>query len=139
LGWVPSDLFTQLLALAPSRLGRESSQFAREIANATVRASFRSFFPASPETLHPDRTVSAIRGIWSRYHTWGNVSAIPVSANEAVVRVADTLKVRAMCDWTCELLESLVVLSGGRMPKTTHTACELDAAEACSFRITWEE
>jgi serine/threonine-protein kinase len=139
LGWVPSELLVQLLALAPNHLGRESAQFAREIAQATVRPSFRSFFPASPETLHPDRTISAIRGIWSRYHTWGNVSAIPVSASEATVRIVDTLRVRAMCEWTGELLETLVALSGGSAPKAIHQSCELDGADACSFRVTWEE
>jgi diguanylate cyclase (GGDEF)-like protein len=139
LGWFPSELLVQLLALAPKHLAREPAQFAREIAHATVRTSFRSFFPASPQTLHPDRTISAIRGIWSRYHTWGNVSAIPVSTNEAVVRITDTLRVRAMCEWTCELLETLVVVSGGTTPKTVHDTCELDGAEACAFRVTWLE
>jgi hypothetical protein len=104
-----------------------------------VRTSFRSFFPASPETLHPDRTLSAIRGIWSRYHSWGNVSSIPVSNHEIVVRVQHTLKVRAMCAWTDELLTNLVMLSGGRNTRASHEQCEIEGADACAFRVTWQE
>jgi hypothetical protein len=78
------------------------------------------------------RIAEIVRSGWS-------VSAIPVSASEAIVRIADTLRVRAMCQWTCELLETLVVLSGGSGPKTVHESCELDGADACSFRVTWDE
>jgi hypothetical protein len=44
--------------------GRDGSRLARDIARATVRASFRRFFPASAATLVPERTLSAIRNVW---------------------------------------------------------------------------
>jgi hypothetical protein len=139
LAWESSDLLVQLLEVAPQHVSREGTKLARALARATVRSSFRSFFPASPATLHPDRTLSAIRGIWSRYHTWGTVSAVPVSSSETVVRIGDSLKVRQMCEWTSELLETLVVLSGGRNVASSHETCECDGADACTFRVTWQE
>ena len=139
LAWERSDLFVQLLSIAPRHLSRDPMQLAREIARATVRASFHNFFPASPETLDPDRTLSAIRGIWSRYHTWGSIAAIAVKPGETIVRISDTLHVRALCEWTSELLENLVQLSGGHQPHAVHETCEIDGADACAFRVTWHE
>jgi serine/threonine-protein kinase len=139
LAWERSDLFVQLLSIAPKHLARDPMKLAREIARAAVRASFHNFFPASPETLDPDRTLSAIRGIWSRYHTWGSVAAITVKPGETVVRLSDSLHVAALCEWTCELLENLVQLSGGREPRAVHESCEIDGADACSYRVTWHE
>ena len=139
LGWESSELLVRLLASAPQHLERDATDFAREIARSAVRASFRGFFPASPATMHPDRTLSAIRGIWSRYHTWGQVAPTAVHRTETVVRISDTLKVRELCAWTSELLDSLVVLSGGRDSAVSHDACEIDGAPACTFRVTWQE
>jgi serine/threonine-protein kinase len=139
LAWAPADLLVQLLELAPEQSSRDPAQFARESARSAVRGTFRSFFPASPETLHPDRTLSAIRGIWSRYHTWGNVSALPVTHGETIVRIAETLRARSLCAWTSELLENLVMLSGGHKTTVQHEACELDGADACMFRVSWQD
>ena len=137
--WEPTALLVQLLELAPAHVGRDTNQFARDIARATVRASFRSFFPTSTATLHPNRTLAAIRGIWLRYHTWATVSQAPVRAGETVVRFSETVKVPALCEWTCELLDTLVGLSGGRDARTVHEACEVTGADACVFRVTWSE
>jgi diguanylate cyclase (GGDEF)-like protein len=139
LAWEPSELLLELLELAPKQVNREAGALARDIAREAVRTSFRSFFPASPATLHPDRTLSAIRGIWSRYHTWGNVQAFPVKSDEMRVQLTGTLRARAMCDMTSELLKTLVVLSNGNDVGVVHESCEIDGADACAFRVTWRE
>ncbi|HEX4420005.1 MAG TPA: diguanylate cyclase [Kofleriaceae bacterium] len=138
LAWLPTELFERLLTVAPAHVDRDSSRLARDIARATVRASFRRFFPASAATLVPERTLSAIRNVWSRYQSWGNVSSMPIHASETVVRITGTPKNPDLCVWTAGLLEQLVVLSGGRgAVAIDHEACEARGDEACIFRAMW--
>jgi diguanylate cyclase (GGDEF)-like protein len=137
LAWMPTELFSRLLAVAPAHLGRDGSKLARDIARATVRASFRRFFPASSATLVPERTLSAIRTVWGQYQTWGTVSCMPVNASETVVRIADALHDPDLCVWTEGMLDQLVVLSGGRNPIVDHEACITRGDQACLYRVTW--
>jgi diguanylate cyclase (GGDEF)-like protein len=138
LAWIATDLFSQFLEVAPPHIGREGARLARDIARATVRASFRRFFPASSATLVPERTLSAIRTVWGQYQSWGIVSSMPVNASETVVRIADALPNADLCAWTEGLLEQLVVLSGGRGPIVDHEACITRGDPACLYRVTWE-
>ena len=137
LAWLPTDLFTQLLTVAPPHVNRDAGRLARDIARATVRASFRRFFPASAATLVPERTLSAIRNVWSRYQSWGTVSSMPIHASETVVRIAGTPRHPELCVWTQGLLEQLVILSGGRGIAVDHEACEARDDDACLFRVMW--
>jgi serine/threonine-protein kinase len=139
LAWMPTELLVELLAIAPQHLSRDPAELAREIARAAVRTSFRSFFPASAATLHPDRTLSAIRSIWSRYHSWGNVSAIRIRNGETIVRLTETLRQRELCEWTREMLDTVVTLSGGSDVATRHDACEADGGDACVFHVSWKD
>jgi diguanylate cyclase (GGDEF)-like protein len=138
LGWLPTELFIKLLEVAPEHVGRDRARLARDIAKATVRASFRRFFPASTATLVPERTLSAIRNVWSRYQSWGTVTSMPVQPYETVVRIVDTPREPELCVWTAGMLEQLVTLSGGRGPAVDHEACEARGDDACLFRIVWE-
>ena len=138
LAWLPTDLMSRLLAVAPQHLARDRGSFARDVARAAVRMSFRRFFPASSATLVPERTLSAIRNIWGRYHSWGNIAAMPVRAGEVVVRLTGTPGDDAICAWTAGLLEQLVVLSGGKGPTVAHDECEAAGAAACLFRVCWQ-
>ncbi|MDX2088175.1 MAG: diguanylate cyclase [Kofleriaceae bacterium] len=138
LGWLPTAHLIRLFTFAPEHLGRDSASLARDIARATVRASFRRFFPASAATLVPERTLSAIRNIWGRYQTWGNISAMPVDANQVVVRLADPLADLALCAFTSGLLEQLVVLSGGKGANVDHEECVVTGGDACMFRVGWQ-
>ncbi|MBA3540453.1 MAG: protein kinase [Deltaproteobacteria bacterium] len=138
LEWLPTELFTRLLAVAPPHVDRDSAQLARDIARATMRASFRRFFPASAVTLVPERTLAAIRSVWSRYHTWGTLSSMPVHATEMVVRITATPRDPDLCAWTIGMLEQLVILSGARAPTIEHEACEARGDDACLFRTRWE-
>jgi diguanylate cyclase (GGDEF)-like protein len=137
LAWLPTDLFTRLLAVAPPHVHRDAGKLARDIARATVRASFRRFFPASAATLVPERTLSAIRNVWSRYQSWGTVSSMPIHATETVVRITGTPKNPELCVWTSGMLEQLVILSGGRGVAVDHEACEARDDDACLFRVMW--
>jgi diguanylate cyclase (GGDEF)-like protein len=137
LAWLPTDLFTRLLAVAPAHVSRDGTRLARDIARATVRASFRRFFPASAATLVPERTLSAIRNVWSRYQSWGAVSSMPIHASETVVRMTGTPRNAELCMWTSGMLEQLVVLSGGRGIAVDHEACESRNDDACLFRVMW--
>lgn len=138
LAWVPTELLVRLLAIAPEHVGRDRARLAHDIARATVRVSFRRFFPASAATLIPERTLSAIRNVWSRYQTWGVVSSMAIHSTETVVRMTETLRDPELCAWTSGLLEQLVILSGGRAPQVDHEACEARGDDACLFRIVWE-
>ncbi len=137
LAWLPTELFIRLLTIAPEHVQRDSARLAHDIARATVRASFRRFFPASAATLVPERTLSAIRNVWSRYQSWGTVSSMPIHANETVVRITGTPRNPELCMWTTGMLEQLVVLSGGRGVAVDHEACEARDDDACLFRVMW--
>ncbi len=138
LSWLPTEMLTTLLALVPEHLDRERTQLARDIARATVRASFRRFFPASAATLVPERTLSAIRGVWARYQSWGVVTSMPVQQTETVIRIVNTLKDPELCAWTNGMLEQLVVLSGGKNPVVDHEGCEARGDDACLHRVMWQ-
>jgi diguanylate cyclase (GGDEF)-like protein len=137
LGWLPTELFTRLLAIAPAHTDRDATRLARDIARATVRASFRRFFPASSATLVPERTLFAIRNVWGQYQSWGSVSSMPVSSAENVVRIADPVPDANLCAWVEGLLDQIVVLSGGRAPIVDHEACVTRGDAACLYRVVW--
>jgi diguanylate cyclase (GGDEF)-like protein len=138
LAWLPTELLVRLLAIAPNHVGRDAAKLSRDIGRACVRVSFRRFFPASAATLVPDRTLSAIRNVWSRYHSWGNVSCMPIQATETVVRITETPREPDLCAWMIGMLDQLVILSGGRKTIVDHEACEARGDDACLFRVTWE-
>jgi len=138
LSWLPTQLLADLLSIAPQHIDRDSAVLARDIARATVRVSFRRFFPASASTLVPGSTLSAIRSVWGRYQSWGTVSSMPVRGSETVVRIANTPKSADLCAWTTGMLEQLVVLSGGRNPLVDHEACEARGDDACLYRVQWQ-
>ena len=138
LAWLPTEMFSRLLALSPRHLAIDGTTLARDVARASVRSSFRKFFPSSAATLMPERTLSAIRNVWGRYQSWGAISSMPVSVTESTVRLTGTLRNGELCAWTEAMLEQLVVLSGGRATNVEHVACEALGADACRFRVRWE-
>jgi predicted hydrocarbon binding protein len=138
LSWLPTQLFRDLLDVAPAHLDRDSAMLARDIARATVRSSFRRFFPASAATLVPESTLSAIRNVWARYQSWGTVSSMPVRAAETVIQIANTPKDPDLCAWATGMIEQLVLLSGGRTPIVDHEGCEARGDNACLYRVTWQ-
>ncbi len=141
LSWLPTSMFARLLAVAPehiAHLNLDGALLARDVARASVRASFRRFFPSSAATLMPERTLSAIRNVWARYQSWGTVVSMPVAPTESHVRMTGTPRNADLCAWSSGMLEQLVVLSGGRNVTVEHDACEALGADACWFRVRWE-
>jgi uncharacterized protein (TIGR02265 family) len=138
LAWLPTDAFGRLIAVAAEHVGSEPAGLARDTGRATVRASFRRFFPASASTLVPERTLSAIRNVWGQYQNWGNIVSMPVNASEMVIRIAEPRSDFQMCAWTEGMLEQLVTLSGGKTASIDHEDCCARGDAACMFRVTWE-
>lgn len=137
LTWLPTDLFIDLLRVAPEQMGCDPLRFANDIARSAVRASFRRFFPASAATLVPENTLSAIGRVWGRYQSWGSISSMPVHGAEVVVRLTEKPTNPSLCQWTSGLLEQLVVLAGGGQASVQHHACESRGDSACLFRASW--
>jgi len=137
LAWLPTELLLQILRVAPGHVGRERLRLASDAARAAVRASFRRFFPASSATLVPAGTLSAIRSIWDRYHSWGSISSMPVGASEVVIRLSDGVREEELCAWTGGMLEQLALLSGGKQSAVQHHACQSRGDSECLFRVTW--
>src|SRR5262249_51012062 len=100
LDWLPTELFTRLLAVAPEHVEREWVRRARATAGATVRESFLRFSPGSAATRLPERTLATIRSVWAQYQSWGTIASMPVQADEVVVRLVGTLRDPVMCAWT---------------------------------------
>ncbi len=138
LAWLPTAMFSRMLAMAPQYLEIDGTRLARDVGRASVRSSFRNFFPSSAATLMPQRTLSAIRNVWGRYQSWGATSSMTVAATEAEVRMTGTPRDAAVCAWSDGVLEQLVVLSGGRNANVEHVACEALGADACRFRVRWD-
>jgi len=114
LAWLPTELLTTLLENRAAHLDRDRTQLSRDLARATVRATFRRFFPASAATLVPRARSRAIRSVWGRYQRLGVISSMPVQATETVIRIAGTLRNPELCSWTAGMLEQLVTLSGAK-------------------------
>jgi len=138
LDWLPTTLLTRLFELSPTLADRDGPSLARDVARATIRASFRRFFPASAATLMPERTLSVIRTIWSRYHTWGTVACMPLPGGQVVVRIGDTPRAADLCAFASGLFEQMVVLSGGHAAHVEHERCEARGDSLCLYRVSWE-
>ena len=138
LAWLPTVMFGRLLRAAPGLVDMDPMRLARDLGRASVRASFRNFFPSSAATLMPERTLSAIRNVWGRYQSWATISSIPVSSTQAMVRMTRTLRDAQLCAWTGGMLEQVIALSGGLAPTVEHEECEALGHSACVFRVSWQ-
>ncbi|MEO8552022.1 MAG: protein kinase, partial [Kofleriaceae bacterium] len=135
---LPTVMFGRLLRAAPALVDMDPMRLAHDVARASVRASFRNFFPSSAATLMPERTLSAIRNVWGRYQSWATITSIPVSSTQAMVRMTRTLRDPQLCAWTAGMLEQVIALSGGLAPTVEHAECEALGHPACLFRVSWE-
>jgi diguanylate cyclase (GGDEF)-like protein len=133
LGWLPTRLLIELLDAAPVGF----DQLGRDLGKASVRSTFRRFFPASTATLAPASTLNALPSIWPRYHTWGQLNVVPRSGQSATLRIRNTPKSAALCDWTLGMLEQLITLSGGDEVTVEHPSCEKTGGRACRYEMRW--
>src|SRR5690606_33514956 len=113
--------------------GTESvAHLGAQLGRATVRATFRRFFPASAVTLTPASTLEALDVIWKQYQSWGKAEVVP-SGESATVRLAQVPDDDLLRDFARGMLEQLVTLSGGR----DVVAVARTEADRWSFDITW--
>jgi serine/threonine protein kinase len=136
LGWLPTRLLVELLTSPPNDYPRAAT-LGRDLGRASVRATFRRFFPASAVTLAPGGTLSALPSIWPRYHSWGTVRVVPHVSDRMTVLIQRTPAVACLCDWTMGAIEQLVLLSGGDKVAVEHERCEARGAPECAFEVTW--
>jgi diguanylate cyclase (GGDEF)-like protein len=133
LGWLDTALLQALL----TDRGEEGAEVARALGRASVRATFRRFFPASGATLSPAGALGALPVIWRRYHSWGAMGAAPARAEAATVTLTGTPRDANVCAWTAGMIEQVFVLSGGAGARVSHPRCEAKGDPRCVFEATW--
>ncbi|MCA9617637.1 MAG: protein kinase, partial [Myxococcales bacterium] len=136
LGWISSSFLHDLLVAAPADK-RTPEQLGAELGRATVRATFRRFFPASPETLSPRTTLAAIDRIWAQYQSWGKVEAIVKGDNQATILITESPVSSAVCGWVVGMLEQVVLLTGASGVEVVKLECEARGGDQCRFEVTW--
>ena len=136
LGWLPTSVLDEILNADPPGT-RNAEQLGRELGRATVRATFRRFFPASPATLSPRTTMAALNQIWVHYQSWGGLEIIVKGNNAASINISGTPRSVPICGWVSGLLEQLILLSGGSDPVIDKLMCEARGGNVCRFEVSW--
>jgi eukaryotic-like serine/threonine-protein kinase len=137
LDWQPTMQFIALLR-AEKHDGRDAVTFARELGRATMRASFRRFFPASAATLRPSGTLALLPRIWQRYHSWGQLQVSLGDPGAATVFITRTPRAVELCAWVEGMLDQLVRMSGGgESSSATQSRCEARGDDGCAFEVRW--
>lgn len=137
LGWLPTRLLVELVMTPPSAYPRADT-LGRDLGRASVRATFRRFFPAAAVTLAPAGTLSALPSIWPRYHSWGSLRVVPHVEDRMTVVIQKTPGVPCLCEWTTGALEQLVLMSGGDTVEVRHEVCEARGGAECAFDVRWK-
>jgi uncharacterized protein (TIGR02265 family) len=131
LAWHPTKRLVELLDGAPDPGGATS--LAGELGRATVRATFRRFFPASALTLTPSSTLEALDVIWKQYQSWGRTEVAHGGDERAVVRLCQVPDDALLHAFARGMLEQLVTLSGGREVSVSDRADD----ECWAFELSW--
>ncbi|MEQ9318383.1 MAG: protein kinase [Polyangiaceae bacterium] len=111
LGWLATRQLVELLTTPPTEYEQKAT-IGRDLGRASVRATFRRFFPASSATLAPSGTLAALPSIWPRYHSWGVPRVAPHLGDRVTVVLSDPPPEPCLRQWTIGALEQLVLLSG---------------------------
>jgi serine/threonine-protein kinase len=136
LGWLPADLFVQLLHEVNAS-GRNEETFARELAKLALVETFRRFYPSEPTSLTPQSTLSAIDILWSRYHSWGKIKCDSIRETSATIAFSEGPPDVGVCAFTSGLLAKAVELSGGLDTSVEHPSCIACGDPTCRFDVTW--
>lgn len=112
LGWLPTPWLMDLLKSPPAEESRTAAALGYDLGRATVRATFRRFFPASVATLSPQSVLQALPQIWRQYHSWGDVLVGPPRPDGANVFLRRGLDDPTLASWLQGMLEQLVELAG---------------------------
>ena len=133
LGWLPTRLLHDLLNAAPLP-DEDAEQLGRALGQATVRATFRRFFPATPETLSSRSIVAAVDKIWAQYHSWGSVETAVKGSSQASVTITEVVDSAPILGWVVGMLEQVLHFSGG---VDVAVAYELTDEGAWRVELSW--
>jgi diguanylate cyclase (GGDEF)-like protein len=136
LGWLPSPLLHKLLLAAP-RDGITTEELGIALGRASIRSTFRRFFPASPETLSLRNTLAAIDRVWLQYHSWGQIEARLGESSSATILLSETLGSGPVCGWVSGMLMELGALTGGESVEVSKISCESLGDSRCRFEVEW--
>ncbi len=132
MDWFPTEHLSALLQAEGT-----PDEFSKKLGRATVRSTFRRFFPASAATLSPVTTLGALAHIWPHYHSWGQVESIKIDERTVILRLPETPADKEICRFSTGLLEQITLLSGGLEAFVIHTKCQCRGDAACEFQVTW--
>lgn len=136
LSWLPTDLLAALFETAKLK-DVNASALAHKVAMLAVAQTFRTFFPTDPNSIEPKRAMLAIDNLWSRYHTFGSMNADQVDDESATLSLDCERTEPELCAFVQGLLERIVGLAGGNLPKVLHPTCNRAEAGICRFDVIW--
>jgi serine/threonine-protein kinase len=136
LSWHPTSAFVTMLH-AVTESGRDGHAFAHELGRAATAATFSHFFGADPGALAPTKVFGSAALFWTRYHTWGRVSAARKGDTSVEIAISEGPRDRLVCGSTHGILEQVALLAGGVGVEVQHVGCEGEGGAACVFRVTW--
>lgn len=137
LGWLPTPWLMDLLKNPPAEEARTSVALGYDLGRATVRATFRRFFPASVATLSPQSVLQALPQIWRQYHSWGDVLVGPPRPDGTNVFLRRGLKDPTLASWLQGMLEQLVELAGADDVSFTGPTAEELEDDSWTFEGKW--
>ncbi|HEY4239623.1 MAG TPA: diguanylate cyclase [Kofleriaceae bacterium] len=134
LGWV--SLADLVVAFDRAR-GKVGSQLLpRKVGRGTMSATFARLFGADPSSLAAETVLAALPSFWSRFHDWGDVELTvhPGSAELTLLGYSGSTDV---CTLVGASLERIVELTGATGVAALHTACAVNGADRCEYRLSW--
>lgn len=134
LSWV--DLSDLIAALARARSKIPSQLVPRKVGRGTISATFAHLFGADPSTLPAETVLAALPTFWDRYHAWGGVE-VEVEPGGANIVLQGYPGATDVCALVAAQLERIVELTGAAAVGATHTACAIQGAARCSYRLSW--
>ena len=83
--------------------------------------------------------LRATERFWSRYHTWGSVTAESVGPSTCTLVVQGSPGQELLCALLEGSFARIADLTGATDVSTQHTECVADGHDACKFVIGWQE
>jgi len=138
MSWQPIAHMITLLTESKSAV-REPRSFAMAIGRATMTATFARFFGADPTNLPTLKVLRSAERFWSRYHTWGNVSAEAIGPTTCTLVVHGSPGQELLCALIEGSFARIAELTGATDVGTRHTECVANGHDACKFVVSWQE
>lgn len=139
-GWVPFELFTEVVGLVDRSFGRgdlalawEAGRFAASHDVGLVRSLFVRAVP-------PTTMVSLAASVWSRHYDAGKLLVLPVGRTGLSVEIAEFPAThRAHCLSVGGWLLGTLQQGPRRDPVVVERACRATGGRTCLFDLSWSE